>query len=129
MSELLFNDTTQRVDSLHGVVEQLNHQVSELLSLNRDRPSVPSFTPTHAEPQPAPETERLFPEPGAGVALLQHKDILMDGDRGDRHWDRSSDERSLSPEIQVRRLTAQVTAAYNRIAALEEQLLSLRSPH
>ena len=33
-------------------------------------------------------------------------------------------ERSLAPETQIRRLTAQLTAAYNRIAALEEQLLA-----
>jgi hypothetical protein len=35
----------------------------------------------------------------------------------------------ITPEIQVQRLTAQLTAAYNRIAALEEQLLSRRVPH
>ncbi len=33
---------------------------------------------------------------------------------------------SFADEIQIRRLTAQLTAAYNRIAALEEQLLSYR---
>ncbi|NEP07517.1 MAG: hypothetical protein F6K34_23605 [Okeania sp. SIO4D6] len=32
----------------------------------------------------------------------------------------------LTSEIQIQRLTAQLTAAYNRIAALEEQLLSRR---
>jgi hypothetical protein len=32
----------------------------------------------------------------------------------------------LSPQVQIQRLTAQLTAAYNRIAALEEQLLSKR---
>lgn len=32
----------------------------------------------------------------------------------------------IAPEAQVQRLTAQLTAAYNRIAALEEQLLSQR---
>jgi hypothetical protein len=35
-------------------------------------------------------------------------------------------EQDLSPQIQIQRLTAQLTAAYNRIAALEEQLLSKR---
>ncbi len=33
-------------------------------------------------------------------------------------------EQDLSPQIQIQRLIAQLTAAYNRIAALEEQLLS-----
>ncbi len=32
----------------------------------------------------------------------------------------------LAPEAQIQRLSAQLTAAYNRIAALEEQLLAQR---
>jgi hypothetical protein len=35
-------------------------------------------------------------------------------------------EKNITPEIQIQRLTAQLTAAYNRIAALEEQLLLKR---
>ncbi|NJK62026.1 MAG: hypothetical protein HC921_04460 [Synechococcaceae cyanobacterium SM2_3_1] len=35
----------------------------------------------------------------------------------------------FAPEAQVQRLTAQLTAAYNRIAALEEQLLAQRMHH
>ncbi len=35
----------------------------------------------------------------------------------------------IAPEVQVQRLTAQLTAAYNRIAALEEQLLAQRMSH
>ena len=35
-------------------------------------------------------------------------------------------EQDLSPQVQIQRLTAQLTAAYNRIAALEEQLLANR---
>ncbi len=35
----------------------------------------------------------------------------------------------IAPEAQVQRLTAQLTAAYNRIAALEEQLLAQRMHH
>jgi hypothetical protein len=35
-------------------------------------------------------------------------------------------DKLLTPEIQIQRLTAQLTAAYNRIAALEEQLLLKR---
>jgi hypothetical protein len=34
--------------------------------------------------------------------------------------------KDFSPEVQIQRLTAQLTAAYNRIAALEEQLLARR---
>lgn len=56
-------------------------------------------------------------------AVTDHKDVLTDSDYP--HSDLGSD-RELSPELQIRRLTAQLTAAYNRIAALEEQLLSKR---
>lgn len=35
-------------------------------------------------------------------------------------------KQDLSPQVQIQRLTAQLTAAYNRIAALEEQLLANR---
>ncbi len=35
-------------------------------------------------------------------------------------------DKNITPEIQIQRLTAQLTAAYNRIAALEEQLLLKR---
>jgi hypothetical protein len=35
-------------------------------------------------------------------------------------------EQDLAPQVQIQRLTAQLTAAYNRIAALEEQLLAKR---
>ncbi len=57
-------------------------------------------------------------------AELEHKDILTDGIYLDMN--RQDGERTLSPEIQIQRLTAQLTAAYNRIAALEEQLLKER---
>lgn len=39
----------------------------------------------------------------------------------------SANGRMLSPEAQIQRLTAQLTAAYNRIAALEEQLMARRT--
>jgi hypothetical protein len=57
--------------------------------------------------------------------LSNHKDILIDTDGGEMFATKS--DRVLSPELQIQRLTAQLTAAYNRIAALEEQLLSRRS--
>jgi hypothetical protein len=34
--------------------------------------------------------------------------------------------KSMSQELQMQRLMAQLTAAYNRIAALEEQLMAQR---
>lgn len=56
---------------------------------------------------------------------MEHKDILLDGNDGESNAGQKG-EQALSPDIQIRRLTAQLTAAYNRIAALEEQLLACR---
>ena len=61
----------------------------------------------------------------AAYSLSHHKDILLD-ETSSNSSNTSGNERELSPEIQIRRLTAQLTAAYNRIAALEEQLLTYR---
>ena len=55
---------------------------------------------------------------------MAHKDVLVDVRFPET--EQQSGDRLLSPEVQVQRLTAQLTAAYNRIAALEEQLLSKR---
>ena len=63
-------------------------------------------------------------EKGEQAYSISHKDILSDDTRRDRK--NPTQEKDLAPEIQIRRLTAQLTAAYNRIAALEEQLLTYR---
>ena len=52
---------------------------------------------------------------------LHHKDVLEDDDSFG--FERTINS-AVPAEMQVRRLMAQLTAAYNRIAALEEQLLS-----
>ncbi|NJK51371.1 hypothetical protein HC931_27705 [Candidatus Gracilibacteria bacterium] len=62
---------------------------------------------------------------GIFQSLSEHKDILVDGSEGLSRYQNES-EQTLSSDIQIRRLTAQLTAAYNRIAALEEQLLDCR---
>ncbi|MEH1910828.1 MAG: hypothetical protein V7L05_03535 [Nostoc sp.] len=54
---------------------------------------------------------------------MAHKDVLTDGIYLDMHRQGGD---HITPEIQIQRLTAQLTAAYNRIAALEEQLLRER---
>jgi hypothetical protein len=54
---------------------------------------------------------------------MEHKDVLTDGIYLDTHRQGGD---NITPEIQIQRLTAQLTAAYNRIAALEEQLLRER---
>lgn len=57
-----------------------------------------------------------------------HKDILMDDDAISAELsDYTQVENNISCEEQVYRLTAQLTAAYHRIATLEDQLLAIRS--
>lgn len=59
----------------------------------------------------------------AGWAIAQ-QDTLIDSKGVEiGHHQLTQD---LSPQVQIQRLTAQLTAAYNRIAALEEQLLANR---
>jgi hypothetical protein len=57
--------------------------------------------------------------------VIAQQDILIDSS-GSEISHHQIKEQDLSPQIQIQRLTAQLTAAYNRIAALEEQLLAKR---
>lgn len=62
--------------------------------------------------------------------MIAHKDILDDDNHHQSeqyHNSLSQSESELSCDLQVQRLTAQLTAAYHRIAALEEQLLLKRN--
>lgn len=110
---------TQKVDALHQVIDQVNSRVSEILSTSQSQPESAILDDTHHS--------RVVSSKGfqRGEALLVHKDILMDSAYIDPET--SGDDTVLSPEVQIQRLTAQLTAAYNRIAALEEQLLASRT--
>lgn len=103
-----------KVDALQHKLEQLSLQAAEILTEMKllaggGRAQGLSFMG---------RTSYRTPDPS-----MEHKDVLSDsGFEGDSQMG----DRILSPEVQVQRLTAQLTAAYNRIAALEEQLLSHR---
>lgn len=112
---------THKVDALHEMLNQLNLQITEILAKASVSSKGNGF-----------EFERFTSEArAAGISssqmegFLDHKDILADS--GYASLDRASGDQHLSPEVQIQRLTAQLTAAYNRIAALEEQLLAARS--
>lgn len=112
---------TQQVDALYKLIENLNEKLLESanetkLKLNQQRNDC-SGTLGNDQTSSYQSYSRL-------EALLEHKDILSD----DSYFDKNSQslEQELSADIQIQRLTAQLTAAYNRIAALEEQLLSKR---
>ena len=107
-----------KVDSLHGLVAQLDKKVEA--NLNSSQPCIsndilPDAGPVNVSPLKA----RRAPNPA-----MMHKDILNDETLS---GEKSETARNLSPEIQIQRLTAQLTAAYNRIAALEEQIMAYRA--
>jgi hypothetical protein len=113
---------TDKVDSLYEMIKHLTKQVSEHLSQDESTELVkatPSlleygFSASLNPPQTRPST-----------SVQEHKDILLDDEYVETSY--YSREPTLTADIQIQRLTAQLTAAYNRIAALEEQLLSKRT--
>ncbi|MEM9001919.1 MAG: hypothetical protein AAGE59_00185 [Cyanobacteria bacterium P01_F01_bin.86] len=111
---------TQKVDALHQTIDQVHTQVSEILSKSLAQPSGNNgvLDDSHYARINSRNSSRSFEPP------IIHKDVLVDSDYIDP--ERSGEETSLSTEVQIQRLTAQLTAAYNRIAALEEQLLASR---
>jgi uncharacterized protein involved in exopolysaccharide biosynthesis len=115
-----FTELDRKVDRLYSMVEQL---CDRMTALSLEKPSlgeseiIPPSSKTHFN-----STSRSN---GIFQSLSEHKDILVDGSEGLSRYQHES-EQTLSSDIQIRRLTAQLTAAYNRIAALEEQLLDCR---
>lgn len=111
---------SHKVDALYQVIDQLSAKVSDALSECRLTPMQGTNGLLGTD-----DGDR-YPTPGYSSmkSAMEHKDVLADGSCLDTH--RQSGEKELTPEIQIQRLTAQLTAAYNRIAALEERLLSQR---
>lgn len=107
-----------KVDALHQLVEQLESQTVEVLSeIKGIKGGSHSSQVNHSSRSLA--LVRTFD------GEMEHKDVLSDFTTYPES-DSQGGERILSPEVQIQRLTAQLTAAYNRIAALEEQLLAKR---
>jgi hypothetical protein len=116
-----FTALTDKVDSLYKMVEQLNDKLTESLSVSK--PTEPEATVRHFALRNLDKISsyhsysRIDP-------MMEHKDVLSDDNFSDTNV--HGLEKELTADIQVQRLTAQLTAAYSRIAALEEQLLSKR---
>ncbi|MGI0488103.1 hypothetical protein ACN4EK_21900 [Pantanalinema rosaneae CENA516] len=108
---------TTKVDALYQLVDQLSNKVTEVWSECKQRPD-------SIHPSDAGMIARYRSQHSGLDAAMEHKDVLIDA--GGLDSPLQSNEKPLSPEIQVQRLTAQLTAAYSRIAALEEQLFSQR---
>ncbi len=149
------NTLNQKVEQLNYIVERLSGQLTHLTTHTADSSSVSPSMPTHDSLQPLPklshrierqthphvvpshesmETE-LVGNHHKGHSMtssaeryrhtLEHKDILVEDNIPQTVPD-PVQEPSVSSDIQIRRLMAQLTAAYNRIAILEEQLLACR---
>ena len=113
------NLMSTKVDALHQLIEQLSNKLSDVAVECK----FGAEQRQHAESDGTNHSQSYQTYAGLGSSM-EHKDVLAD--HSGVHTMTHSGERQLAPEVQVQRLTAQLTAAYNRIAALEEQLLSRR---
>lgn len=107
-----------KISNLHQLVEKIGDRVDNISSRDRSTEAYSLSLEQYKSRSSSEDKEIAY-------SLSHHKDILLD-ETSSNSRNSSSSERELSPDIQIRRLTAQLTAAYNRIAALEEQLLSHR---
>jgi hypothetical protein len=135
---------TRKVDRVYQIIDRLNQHVFETLDpqiVSREETSVKY--PIDRENSLSGDVRQMSPETNyrsQGYAdlpsgatyrrdpsewAIAQQDILIDSS-GVEISHRQIKEQDLSPQIQIQRLTAQLTAAYNRIAALEEQLLAKR---
>lgn len=113
------NGLNDKIETLCQLVEHLNERMGEILSeIKRSTPKDTDQFASRVGERPSYTTLTRVD------AALAHKDILIDNSYSDSSS--GNREKEIGPEIQIQRLTAQLTAAYNRIAALEEQLLSKR---
>lgn len=112
---------SHKVDALYQIIDQLNCRISESLSEIKQS----SRQETNVSALSMNVRPNFYHSPSLLDSVMEHKDVLSDS-KSDFTSSHQNSENTLSADIQVQRLTAQLTAAYNRIAALEEQLLSRR---
>jgi hypothetical protein len=110
---------TDKVDALHQMIDQINAQISIILATAQEASGEVSHLVPTAQDQGQFYGQSLLD------AVCEHKDVLVDS--AYMSLDRHPHQANFSQDIQIQRLTAQLTAAYNRIAALEEQLLAARA--
>jgi hypothetical protein len=106
-----------KVDDVYQILDRLHHHL--VLDPSEDEPIA-----TLAIKHELPNQSQPAVDMASSDDWLVHQDVLVDrqGVEASPHHT----EIYLSPQSQIQRLTAQLTVAYNRIAALEEQLLSQR---
>ncbi len=110
-----------KIDGLHQMIEQLSEQIASVSSGNQ---SVMTINDRFSSQMAISSRRSTLITSSYDDEMVSHKDVIAEPNYIDS--DRSNSDHPLTSEVQVQRLTAQLTAAYNRIAALEEQLLSHR---
>ncbi|MEB3219053.1 MAG: hypothetical protein VKN72_22835 [Nostocales cyanobacterium 94392] len=112
---------SHKVDALYQVIEQLDRKLTQALAESNLAKACQGVDPE----QKATDLGKYQLKNLIGFnSELEHKDVLVDDVYLDGNFE--TGDKQLTPDIQIQRLTAQLTAAYNRIAALEEQLLLKR---
>jgi hypothetical protein len=112
---------SHKIDALYQIIDQLSRKVSDSLQ------EIKQTQPQSQEGSLLGTNLRAYSyqSPSLLDSVMEHKDVLVDGN-SEMTNGYPSGEKALTADVQVQRLTAQLTAAYNRIAALEEQLLARR---
>lgn len=118
--QIQISELRVKIDRLYELIEHISSQVKEL----NDRQPQRIEQESYSLPNFASGAIDFVSHTGKSEYQLTHKDILVDDNSSTSSANSNSD--NLAPDTQIRRLTAQLTAAYNRIAALEEQLLTYR---
>jgi hypothetical protein len=103
-----FSTVNAKLEAMHQKIEVLSTQISELRALQN----------SSVKPESASSGYTSYASP-----QITHRDVLEEKDPMVENEARG---KSMSQELQMQRLMAQLTAAYNRIAALEEQLMAQR---
>jgi hypothetical protein len=117
-------DLSAKIDALKELTERLSDKISaeKVQKLSSELESHRSTALDAMVGHPSGHQQSVL------ETEITHKDILADVELIDTEG-YSAEHQVFSSDVQVQRLTAQLTAAYNRIASLEEQLLSNRIQH
>ena len=97
-----------KIEAIHQKIEVISTQIEELLTSVRSNDQPKAVNDSNAPSKPKPQV---------------HRDVLLDEEPAPLV---SAKGQTISQELQMQRLMAQLTAAYNRIAALEELLMAQR---
>lgn len=112
----------EKVDALYQIIEQLN--VRFLAAIDTGKVKLNPETKETVNINYSKYSNPWYQS--YGDSTMEHKDVLKDHNRSGEGSSQASGQQAMSTELQIQRLTAQLTAAYNRIAALEEQLVARR---